>query len=196
MNTIERIKSKTVRSKDRKKCSRWTGRRESGRPVLLVRSKKTGRTKKLDVARALAEHSMGRPLAEGESAGWSCKNGCGNPWHVEIEVTTSKPRRQFSTEEISAFKSAIAGGQSVRAAAAIAGFSVTWAYAIAKGEEYSEIPPTGSVIKLEQRLTSKQVARARRLRNRGMSYAKIGERIGCHRSTARDACLVDRPSWQ
>jgi len=195
MNTIERIKSKTVRSRDRKKCFTWKGKRESSRPVLLVRSKRTGRTKKVDVARALAEDSLGRKLEEGESASWSCMKKCGNPSHVELDLTP-KVRRRFSADEISAFKSAVAGGQSVRAAAATASFSVTWAYAIAKGEIYSEIPPTGSVIKLERRLTAKQVARVRRLRNKKLSYGKIAERIGCHPSTARDVCLTDRPSWQ
>jgi hypothetical protein len=194
----ELIESKLKRQK--KGCWGWSGALSKSGAALLIVKTKTGR-KTIDVARRLFEQESGEELEDSDElirAKHCDAPGCANPRHFELKRAGELDgRRQHTNEQISKFKRQIAAGARVGEIYETYGLCRSWAYQIANGERYAEIEPKGSVLKrVKTDLTKEKVERARRLRAKNWTYQRIGEKLDIHHSTARDACLNDRPNWQ
>lgn len=200
MKVNELIESKVRRHK--KGCWGWGGKiSNSGMPLLVVKTK-TG-TKTIDVARRLYEEERGETLVASEQLirVKLCDKvpGCCNPAHFEVEESEDSEdgRRSHSNEHISRFKREIAKGARVGEIYSRYGLCRSWAYQIANGERYAEIEPKGAVLRrVKNDLTREKVLRARKLRKKNWTYQRIGKKLRIHHSTARDACVNNRPGWQ
>lgn len=194
----ELIENKLKRQK--RGCWGWEGTISKDGAALLTVKTKTGR-KTIDVARRLFEQESGEELDEEDELirVKTCKAmGCANPAHRELRRADGLDgRRQHSNEQISKFKRQVAAGARVGEIYSRYGLCRSWAYQIANGERYAEIEPKGAVLKrIKTDLTKEKVERARRLRAKNWTYQRIGEKLDIHHSTARDACLNNRPNWQ
>lgn len=198
----ELIASKVRRNKKASDCWGWDGPvTKSGAAQLVVKTK-TG-TKKIDVARRLFEEANETKLDEGDTLtrNKQCSKapGCSNPRHFDLERAedSSDGRRAHSNEQISKFKREVANGARVGEIYERYNLCRSWAYQIANGKMYAEIEPKGEVLqRIKTDLTKQKVERARKLRAKNWTYERIAEKLDIHHSTARDACLNDRPGWQ
>lgn len=184
-------------------CVGWTGKTKGQEPVIKLKLA-SGKTKTVYVSRFLLEGKLERPLEADENLarGKGCKlEGCLNPGHLELETPKTKQRADgVDLEKVSAFKQAVKDGARVRAIAGDYDLSISWAYQIATGKRYAEVTPLGAVLqRVKHTLTPEQVALARRLRQKNekkWTYTRIAKKLGCHYSTARDACTLNRESWE
>ncbi len=197
----ELIQSKTRLPKKAWKCWIWSGKVNAEGFATLKIKTKNGK-KSIDVARFNVEDHLGRKLNEGESLRRLEKcteEGCTNPDHFGVVLVAARDERFKGDEvKISHFKRQIAAGARVRALAKKFGLSASWAYQIANGERYAEVEPKGAVlVRVKRTLEPTEVELAKRLRNKKKwTYQQIADKLGCHYSTAREACLIERPSWQ
>lgn len=197
----ELIQSKTKLPKKPERCWKWLGKVDAeGFATLKIKTKKG--KKAIDVARFNYEDKMGLKLSEDASLKRleRCTlEGCTNPDHFSVVLVASREERFKGDDvKISHFKRQIAAGARVRATAKKFGLSASWAYQIANGERYAEVEPKGAVlVRVKRTLTPEEVELAKRLRNKKKwTYQQVADKLGCHYSTAREACLIERPSWQ
>jgi transposase len=197
----ELIQSKTKLPKKPERCWKWLGKIGSDGFATLKIKTKSGK-KSIDVARFNVASQMGRKLDDGEALRrleLCTVEGCTNPDHFGVVLVAARDERFKGDEvKISHFKRQIAAGARVRATAKKFGLSASWAYQIANGERYAEVEPKGAVlVRVKKTLTAEEVELAKRLRTKKKwTYQQVADKLGCHYSTAREACLIVRPSWQ
>ncbi len=196
------IRTRLAKPKKVSGCVGWLGQSKEGQPFIKLKLK-NDKSKTVDIARFILEGKLERSLeaSEGISRADACKlEECLNPDHLELAPAPSKQRSDgVDLQKVSAFKQAVKDGARVRAVASEYDLSISWAYQIATGKRYAEVTPKGAVLqRVKHTLTPEQVALAKRLRQKNKTkwtYQRIAKKLGCHYSTARDACTLERKSW-